>query len=266
MNDHTIFEFTNPRNSGRRIVATLTKDTSNDTIGALNELKMHVERFLTHAYDVKGNRNFGPIERGERISEGVGPLAKNLKASVAKIAAKRDALREDVLNFNPITPYTTSKPWEYQFDLRLVDAFNALPVSKQALIRHQLRDPETATQHVRLAEAMLRMPEMLSPLDYNDRSAVRVNIGRLFKPDEVASIEKRITEQEVLTKAIRATIQTITDETGSSAAAIDQAREAWNFVQEKSPGWPREEPPSTVTPLAVAAEQPVLKVAAEAEV
>ena len=241
---HNIVQITKPYNTGRHVVGILGEKTSNDTRIVINSLTRESEKYLKTTADIRSNRNFGTFERGERLSESGSALLKAANTTAQTIAKQRAKLKDDLLAFRPQGQYSPHAPWKPQFDLRLIDAFKELPLGKQSAIRHQLGSFETACMHLDFAEACLRVPTMISPLSFNERSAARINIGKLTAPDQVADLELRIAEQELLSAMLRTTLNIVVEETGSISAVISGANDAWHLTQEKPPAWPHEDAPN----------------------
>jgi hypothetical protein len=249
-----LYEFTVPRGGPRRIVGVLGEKMRPETTALLNTIKLHADRFLKEASDHKES-GLGPMLKRERITESSASLMKSIKQSIGTIQQRRQQLEADIRDFNPIKPYSSSKPWQAQIDLRLIDAFRELPKWQQQAIRTELQSPERFAVHLELAEAFLRLPPMLTPLTYNERQDVRRNIGRLFDPERLADIEERIAESALVQQAVRTALDVASSEIGSVGPILTEAREAWEFSRLAAPDWPREAASAPMfTPLTPAPE------------
>jgi hypothetical protein len=260
---HQIIEITKPHNTGRHVIGILGENTTSSTTAALNRMKSEGERYLRAAYDIRTNRNFGSFERGERLKESSSGLLKEANGIAKEIARSREKLKSDMYAFNPVKGYSHAAPWQPEFDLRMVDAFKALPLHQQSAIKHQIADRETTFMHLNWVEAFVRLPVELSPLDFNERLQATINIGRLLAPEELGSIERRMKEQDLLTSMLRTSLQLVGDEIGSLSPIIDGARDAWDLTREKAPSWPFQEVAAKQAPELQTPTQPTPEPAPE---
>lgn len=196
------------------------------------DLVREAEALLRNAYDIRGNRNFGPVEAGTRLREAAGKPLKVLNDAASKLRERKEQVRMQVQMLNPVKGYDKTGYWQPQFDLRLIDTYHALPASKRAAMNEQMRlEP---VQHLAYAEALLRVPRELAGIDEGLRAEIRLGLLKVFKRDEFERLDVEVEQLRATEQALRAVIEAVVDTTGSSADVREHAPNAFTLRMDQS--------------------------------
>lgn len=191
------------------------------------ETVRETEKFLRSAHDVRGNRNFGPVETGSRLREAAAPTLKVLNENATKLSAEKEKVRLLVATVSPTKPYTELGHWQPAFDLRLIDSFHAMPVGQRGMVSHQLRlEP---VMHLDLAEALLRVPRGIAGIDESLRAEIRLGLLKIFKHDEFGLLDTQVEQLAVTERALREAIEAVVEVTGTASDLIEHAPAAFKF-------------------------------------
>jgi hypothetical protein len=188
---------------------------------AVNRIVISTEKLLRAAYDIRGNRNFGPIERSERLREASGPTLRELNEVATALRTDRDTLQGEVRRVNPAKPYEQCGHWQAALDLRLLDALKALPIAERATTMHRLQnDPMQCWD---LADAMLRLPPMVTGLEHSERHAIKLSLFRTWKNDEFSALDERMQQVNFAQTAVRLAVDTTMETVGTRADLMEHA-------------------------------------------
>lgn len=211
------------------------------------ETVRETEKFLRSAHDVRGNRNFGPVETGTRLREAASPTLKVLNETATKLRAEKEKVRLQVSTISPTKEYRELGHWMPAFDLRLIDNYHALPVGKRGMIDHQMRlEP---VMHLDLAEALLRVPRGIAGIDERLRADIKLGLLKVFKHDEFEALNTQVEQLAVTERALRESIEAVLEATGTASDLIEHAPAAFEYRM--SP----QDPVSWTPPAAVAPPQ-----------
>jgi hypothetical protein len=199
----------------------------------VNRIIGSTEKLLRTSCDIRGNRNFGPIEAGERLRESSGPTLKELNEVAGALKANRDALLGEVRAVNPAKPYDKCGHWQAALDLRLLDAFQALSTPERAATMHSLQnDPMQCWD---LADAMLRLPRLVTGLKHEERHGIKMALFRSLKPDDFNVLSVRMDQANFAQTAMRMAVETVAEAVGTHADVITHAPDAFALVQSAQP-------------------------------
>lgn len=214
------------------------------------ETVREAEALLRSAHDIRGNRNFGPVEMGTRLREAAGKTLKVLNDAASKFREHKEAVRGQAQMLNPVKDYSKTGHWQPMFDLRMVDAYHALPASKRAAMAAQMRDEPV--MHLAYAEALLRVPREIANIDEGLRAEIRVGLLKVFQRDEFERLDVEVEQLRATEQALRAVIETVIDTTGSSADFREHAPNAFalRIDQSEPVSWlpPEPKPAAQWTP------------------
>jgi hypothetical protein len=191
-----------------------------DTVNATESLARAV-------YDIRGNRNFGPVEAGTRLRQATAPTLKQVNDAAVKIRAEKTALREQMRQLNPAKTYEASGHWQAQFDLRMIDWFNALPTGQRAAVEHELRTEPL--MRLELAEALLRTPRELSSLPEQVRAEMRLGLIERTRTVAFEALDEKLEQLTVAENAMSLAVEKIR-EAGSVDDVIQHAPEAFKYL------------------------------------
>ncbi len=215
--------------TGRQKVAGTWRGERSGTLHS-NVLKTvgAIDSFLNQAHDIRMNRNFGPVEAGQRMRSVSGPTLKAINEIAISLGNEKAMLRSQVHMLNPVKDYKDCGHWQAQFDLRLIDWFNTLPIAKKAMVEREMR--ESPVLHLELAEAIQRVPRPLAGVDESSRAEIRVELSKVFKAAEFAALDERIEQLTVAENALHIGIKELTEAIGSKADLIEHAPEAFKYA------------------------------------
>ena len=188
------------------------------------------EKILRGAYDVRGNRNYSPPEAGERLREISGPSLKELNAHASTLKAAKEKLRDTLLMISPATPYEKSGFWQSTIDVEIVKAFNALPVSEKALMKHQLLDSPLTTNWA-LADALLRLPPLVTGITHAERHTVKIELFKSLHPGEYNALNEQIEQVKFAESANRMAVETALHTIGARDDVSQHAPAALELAQ-----------------------------------
>jgi hypothetical protein len=223
-------------NAPPRVLGEWPGNPTSNTRVLVNRVIGATEKFLRGAWDIRGNRNFGPIEAGERLREISGPTLKELDATATELRTQREKLRETVRAINTAKPYEQLGHWQAQIDLRLLDAFNALPGPQKAAMKDRLLAEPML--HWDLADAMLRLPLLVTGLQHAEQHTIKTNLFKSVKPDQHAALSEQMEQLAFAESAVRVAVDTAVQTTGSGADVAEHAPAALALAQPSEPlGW-----------------------------
>lgn len=220
------------------------------------EAVREVEALLRTAADIRANRHYGPSEAGTRLREAAGKPLKILNEGASKFREHREVVRTQVQMISPVQPYHKTGHWQPMFDLRLVDAYHALPASKRAAMSEQMR--AEPVMHLAHAQALLRVPREIAGIDEALRAEIRLGLLKVFKRDEFNMLDIQVQQLQVTERALREAIEAVIDVGGSATEMIEHAPNAFALRTDQSspvswtppepvasPSWPEEPAEST---------------------
>lgn len=196
------------------------------------ETVREAEALLRNAYDIRGNRNFGPVEAGTRLREAAGKPLKVLNDAASKLRERKEQARQEVQMLNPVKGYDRTGYWQPMFDLRLIDSYHALPGNKRATMSAEMR--REPVMHLAYAEALLRVPREIAGIDEGLRAEIRLGLLKVFKRDEFERLDIEVEQLRATEQALRAVIEAIVDTTGSSADVREHAPNAFTLRMDQS--------------------------------
>lgn len=204
-----------------RVLGQWPGDVAGPKRAMVNRIVGSTEKLLRAAYDIRGNRNFGPIEAGERLREASGPMLKELNEHATALRQQKESLRDAVRAIAPTQSYAESGHWQAAVDMRVLDAFNALPVAEKAAMKHQLlMEPALNTP---LADAMLRLPRMVTGLEHSDWQTIRVNLLRGLNRPEFDGLSQQMAQTNFAQTALRVAVEAAMETTGTRADLMEHA-------------------------------------------
>ncbi|HSV79732.1 MAG TPA: hypothetical protein VLK85_11090 [Ramlibacter sp.] len=217
------------RNAPPRVLGAWPGNATSPTRVALNRIVTSTEKLLRAAYDIRGNRNFGLIEAGERLREASGPSLRELNELATALRTDRDTLQGEVRRINPAKPYEQCGHWQAALDLRLLDAFKALPTAERATTLHQLQNNPMLCWD--LADAMLRLPRMVTGLEHSEWQGIKLSLFRTWKHDEFNSLDERMQQVNFAQNAVRVAVDTAIETVGTRADVMGHAPAALAMAQ-----------------------------------
>lgn len=230
-----LIRFTDPNPNGRVRVAPAWPGSQGAPLAqTTRDVVRATEGLLRNAYDIRGNRNFGPVETGSRLREASAPTLKALNTATAKIRAAKDELRSQAQMLNPAKPYERCGYWQAQFDLRIIDNYHAMPLGQRAGIEHQMR--EIPAMHLNLAEALLRVPREIAKIDERLRAEIRLGLLKVLKHDEFEAIDIQMQQLNVAESVLRIAVETARETTGNFTDLIEHAPDAYRFTTQEPEG------------------------------
>ena len=234
-----------PSPTGRtRFAGAWRGNTDGPLHGIVRETVRATEGLLRSAWDVRGNRNLGPLEVGDRLREASGPALKALDGAASRLRAEKAKIAEQVRALSPVKTYEKQPAHVLTLDLRILDQHNALPLGKRAAIEHELR--AAPLKHLGLAEALLRLPRELGGIDEQTRADMRVGLLRVFRHDEFEALDTQLDQLQVAESALRHAIEATRETTGNMNDLIEHAPEAFKFSTSAEDAEPvRWTPPAT---------------------
>lgn len=192
-----------------------------------------IDQYLSTVFDVRSNRHYGPAEAGRRIREAAGPVLGRLNEQAVKLRDQGAIIQGQLREASTTPRYDKTGYWQPQFDLRIVDTYNATPIGEKAGIRHQLlRDP---LQHLDIADALQRVPLTISKLTWEERNAIRVALFRQMRPDEFAALDMAREQYRIAHATTREAVAAIRDTTGTNADLLTHARDAFDMAKDGEP-------------------------------
>jgi len=215
-----------------RVIGVWRGNTKTPLHGFTTALVASTEKMLRVAHDIRGNRNFGTIEVGERLREATGPTLKALNEAAKNLETQKAALRNAVMNASTTKKYEQCGHWQAGIDGRMLDYYNGLPASKQALVRHQL--VTSPLMHWDLCDSLLRMPAELSGLDHRERAQIRIGLFKALEPAAYEAISEQIEQLEFCERALALAVRATVDSSGSSEDLITHAPDAFEFTSSVS--------------------------------
>jgi hypothetical protein len=201
-----------------------------------NNMLAATEKILRGAHDVRGNRNYGPVEAGERLREISGPSLRALNEHATTLRANKEKLRDTLCAISPVKPYDQAGHWQAMIDTRLVDAFNALSVSEKATMKHQLLSEPL--MNWALADAMLRLPLLVTGLEHSERHTIKINLFKSLHAEEFSALSEQMEQVMFAESALRMAVDTAIETTGSRSDISEHAPTALELAQASDAlGW-----------------------------
>jgi hypothetical protein len=186
------------------------------------------ENLMRAAFDIRGNRNFGPIEIGNRLREATAPTLNTVNDAGLKLGAERASLRDQMRQLNPVKGYKDCGHWQAAIDLRLIDWFCAQPIAQRSALEHQMRLAPVA--NLDLSEALLRVPRQLSGLKDDSREEIKLGLIKALRHAEFEEIDMRRQQLHIAEETLRVGIEMIR-EVGSVDDLIQSAPAAFEFTK-----------------------------------
>jgi len=225
----SLIRITDPSPSGRSRIAGTWRGSETTPVGMLTrEVVRAAEGLLRNAHDIRGNRNFGPVETGTRLREAAAPTLATVNAAAIKVRAAKAELSQQMSALNPVRSYEKSGHWQAQFDLRLIDHRNALPPGQRAALDHELR--QSPVLHLDMAEALLRVPREIAGIDQGMRELLRHGLMKVVKHAEFEALDVQVDQLHVAETALRHAIDSTRETTGNINDLIDHAPAAFAFA------------------------------------
>lgn len=232
-----LIRINDPSPSGRSRVAGLWRGPESTPLGALTrEVVRAAESLHRNAHDIRGNRNFGPVETGTRLREAAAPTLASLNVAATKIRAAKTALSQQMAALNPVRPYERSGHHQPLFDLRMVDHYHALPLSQRAALDHEMR--LNPVLHLDLAEAMLRVPREIAGINNALRDEIRLGLQKTLKHQEFEQLDVQVDQLHVAETALRHAIDATRETTGNMSDLIEHAPEAFRYANSSEDAQP----------------------------
>lgn len=233
--------------NGRARIAGAWRGPTDGPLGIMTrEVVRATEGLLRSAYDVRANRNLGPLEVGDRLREASGPALKIANSAATKLRVMKAELRSRMQTLDPVKPYEKTGHWQPAFDLRLIDAYHAMPLGKRAALDHQMR--LNPMLHLDLAEALLRVPRQIAGLDEGLRAEIRHGLQRAMKHDEFEALDVQADQMTVAENALRHAVEAVRESTGNLNDLIEHAPEAFKFSTDPEDAEPLRWTPASVEP------------------
>jgi hypothetical protein len=201
-----------------------------------SEAVRETQKLINSSFDIRHSRA-GPLETGERIRESSGAFLKTINGVANQLRTEKARLRNEVAALNPTKDYKDVGHWQPQFDLRIIEKFEAMAPAQKAAIRHDMAD--SPLTNLELSEAFMRVPRALSGIDHRDFSEVRLGLIKVFKSDEFETLDLQIDQMAVTEKALSAGLEVFRESGGNTNDLLTHAPDAlaYGASQEAPLGW-----------------------------
>ncbi|MCC7328172.1 MAG: hypothetical protein IT521_15360 [Burkholderiales bacterium] len=186
VNSTSVLTVPNPGARGGDFYFAKPQGHNADILGAIHAIQEAATSFYRNWSDVQADHAPGTHARQDKTNASCRAALKALGAQVPRLERVRSEIVERKAGVSVAAEYTTSRPWEWVFDLATAAQVLAMDAGRRRMTVRTLADDPGPNWL--LGEAMVRVPVHLTGITLAEQDEIETRMFQRLRPDKYKAL------------------------------------------------------------------------------